>query len=253
MSAAGSVGGSAASSPPPSGSSSPQRGASGSDSEEGALVGAPAAAASPVSEAPSAAADNSSEAAGASCEDADFDDLANAIVAASAEAAASGLELADQVAEAASPRASQGAAVLEHQGSGYLDAPSGAGRKSTGSGCSRSCCVTAAAPCPPWGLMPVSPVRLRPLPTWLRLKPVFGRRRSASDRHSARLSLPLRLGRRLTACPRLAWSVPPRLVGPRRLRRSAEKQYVGRRRLRASPPSKRWKPRKRHGRRLPRI
>ncbi|CAM9978642.1 unnamed protein product, partial [Ectocarpus sp. 8 AP-2014] len=123
MGAAESDRGSGASSPPPSGSSSPQRGASGSDAEEGALVGAHAAAASPVSVAPSASAEDPLEADGASGEDEDGGDLANAIAAASAEAAASGLVLAGKVAEAAIPRASQGAAVLPHQGPGYLDAP----------------------------------------------------------------------------------------------------------------------------------
>ncbi|CAN0264583.1 unnamed protein product, partial [Ectocarpus sp. 4 AP-2014] len=135
MSTVGSARGSDASPPPNSRSSSPRRGTSGSDIEEGALVGAPVPAASPVpspvSGAPSVAAGYSSEAAGASGEDADGGELANAIVAASADAAASGLLLAGHVAEAAGPRASQGAAALAHQGPGYLDAP---GSDAEGSG-----------------------------------------------------------------------------------------------------------------------
>ncbi|CAN0042482.1 unnamed protein product, partial [Ectocarpus sp. 12 AP-2014] len=123
MSAAGSADGSVASPPPSSGSPSPRRDASGSDSEGGALVGAPATAASPASVAPPEPAGDSSEADGGSGGDADGGDLANAIVAASANAAASGLLLAGQVAAVDSPRASQGAAALVDQGPGYLDAP----------------------------------------------------------------------------------------------------------------------------------
>ncbi|CAN0228684.1 unnamed protein product, partial [Ectocarpus sp. 13 AM-2016] len=227
---------------------------SGSDSEEGALVGAHAATASPASVAPPEAAGDSSEADGGSGGDADGGDLANAIVAASANAAASGLLLAGQVAAADSPRASQGAAALIDQGPGYLDAPVSrrqAFSDSVGSDCSQSCCVAVMTPCPLAADVTAAEAHLR-------------RRRSVSGERVSKRGLPLRWGGRLSVRPlmvRMAartrpvvrrgpWGRSPEGRVPLRLRLVCP-QFASRPPLRASRPSKRWRPRRRPARRLP--
>ncbi|CAM9588786.1 unnamed protein product [Ectocarpus sp. 13 AM-2016] len=273
MSAAGSADGSVASPPPSSGSPSPRRDASGSDSEGGALVGAPATAASPASVAPPEAAGDSSEADGGFGGDADGGDLANAIVAASANAAASGLLLAGQVAAADSPRASQGAAALVDQGPGYLDAPvsrrqsfsdSVTGRERSGSGCSQSCCVAAMTPSPRNALSPAN-IRALPRPCSPQIAiPRYRWRRSVSGERTSKRGLPLRWGGRLSVRPlmvRMAartrlvvrrgpWGRSPEGRVPLRLRLVCL-QLASRSPLRASRLSKRWRPRRRPARRLP--
>ncbi|CAN0503714.1 unnamed protein product [Ectocarpus sp. 12 AP-2014] len=253
MSAAGSADGSVASPPPSSGSPSPRRDASGSDSEEGALVGEPATAASPASVAPPEAAGDSSEADGGSGGDADGGDLANAIVAASANAAASGLLLAGQVAAADSPCASQGAAALVDQGPAFSDSVSLVSGLRNGSGCSQSCGVAAMTPCPLSVPMPVLRVLPRAPPMWPPPGPICGWRKSVSDSRTSKQSLPLHWGGRLLVRPRMVrMTARPRLVNrvPLRLPRMGQR-FASRQPLRASRPSKQWRPRRRPARRLP--